>query len=222
MNWTVLTIILSYLLGGLPTALIAGKMLRGIDIREFGSKNAGATNAWRVLGRGVGSVVLLIDAAKGVSAVLLVPLLAEGVSVIDAGTLAAICGFTAIAGHIWTPFAGFRGGKGVGTAGGVLGAFAPWCVLIALVTFVSVVAITRYISAGSLAATLILSSTILAQHILWPETVPLAAAIVGMIVAVIVFVKHRGNIRRLIDGNENRFVMSKQQAEPPTVADAEG
>ena len=207
MPWTVVAAILSYLAGGIPTAILSGKVLRGIDIREHGSKNAGATNAWRVLGAPIGAAVLLIDAGKGVAAVLLIPEIAAR-GAFDPAMIQAICGLMAIVGHVWTPFAGFRGGKGVGTAAGVFGALAPWCVAIALLFFVVVVAVTRYISAGSIVGATTLASLIVAQHVMWPETVSLPAAAAMSIVAILVIVKHRANISRLLNGTENRFSFS--------------
>ena len=208
MTWTILALLASYLVGGLPTAIIAGKVLRGIDIRQHGSRNAGATNAWRVLGPVPGSVVLLIDAAKGAAAVMLVAQLGAPGGLLDGATMSVLCGLAAIAGHVWTPFAGFRGGKGVGTAAGVFGALAPWCVLIALACFVAVVAITRYISAGSITAATVLALAMLVQRFLAPDSLSLGAVAVGVLVAVLVIAKHYTNIRRLLNGTENRFTFS--------------
>ena len=218
MTWTVFALAVSYLAGGMPTAIIAGKLLRGIDIRQYGSRSAGATNAWRVLGPRAGSVVLLIDAAKGVAAVLLVSRLGTVGGALDQGTIAVLCGLAAIAGHVWTPFAGFRGGKGVGTAAGVFGALAPWALLFALTCFVAVVAATRYISAGSISAAAALASAMIVQHVVAPESLPLGAVVVGVVVATLVIAKHRANVRRLLNGTENRFSFSGS-AEPVAASD---
>ena len=207
MFWFVLALAASYLVGGIPTALIVGKLLRGIDVREYGSKNAGATNAWRVLGPKPGITVLAIDAAKGVVAVLL---LAEVAAiplhpVAEPQTMAILCGLAAIVGHIWTPYAGFRGGKGVGTAAGVFGAIAPIPVLAALIVFIVVVATTRYISAGSLCAAVVLPAVLIAQYRMTPDETSLVTVVAACAVGLLVIVRHRTNIRRIIAGTENRF-----------------
>jgi len=205
MVWVIGALVLSYLVGGFPTAILAGKLLRGIDVRDYGSHNAGATNVWRVLGAKPAVGVLLVDAFKGVVAVVFISRIGAAGQLLDATTLEVLCGLMAIVGHIWTVFAGFRGGKGVGTAAGVFGALAPWAVLIALVSFVAVVALTRYISAGSITAGVVLAAALIVQHALYPETLPHIVMVVGTVVAFLVIVKHRSNIRRLLNGTENRF-----------------
>lgn len=202
---TIGALLLSYVVGGFPTAIIAGKVLRGIDIRDYGSRNAGATNVWRVLGVAPAIAVLLIDAFKGVVAVVFVSRVGASGGMLDGTTLQVLCGLFAIVGHVWTVFARFRGGKGVGTAAGVFGALAPWAVLIALVCFILVVALTRYISAGSIAAALVLAAILFSQYLLIPGSLPLITVLIGTAVAVLVVVKHHSNIHRLLNGTENKF-----------------
>jgi glycerol-3-phosphate acyltransferase PlsY len=198
-------LVLSYLVGAFPTAIIAGRILKRIDVREYGSHNAGATNVWRVLGAGPAIAVLLIDALKGALAVVVLGTIGVSNGFLDAQTTGVLCGVMAIAGHIWTVFAGFRGGKGVGTAAGVFAALAPWGTLAALVCFVAVVALTRYISAGSLTAAVVLPASLVIQRVLRPETLSSAVVVIGCSVAALVIVKHRTNIQRLLNGTENRF-----------------
>jgi len=205
MLWLAVALVVGYLVGGFPTSIIAGKVLRGIDVRDYGSGNAGATNVWRVLGAGPAIGVLAIDAAKGVAAVLLVSRLVPPGAAPSPDLVRMLCGVMAIVGHVWTPFAGFRGGKGVGTAAGVLGALAPWAVLAAVVAFVVVVALTRYISLGSIAAAAVLPFELVVQRIVAPATVPWTLVVAGIVICLLVILRHRSNIRRLMKGTENRF-----------------
>lgn len=212
MVWFILAFVVAYLVGGIPTALIAGRVLRNIDIREYGSQNAGATNAWRVLGPKAGIAVLAIDAAKGVVAVLGIARIALLPShpVVDAQTSAILSGLAAIIGHVWTPYAGFRGGKGVGTGAGVFGAIVPIPIVAALVAFVAVVALTRYVSAGSISAAIVLAAVLVAQYALSPNAPSLIVVVSACAVCALVIVRHRANIRRIIAGTENRFGSSQR------------
>ena len=208
MLWVLIGLVASYVIGGFPTAIFAGKIVRGIDVRDYGSHNAGATNVWRVLGAGPGLTVLLIDAGKGVLCVLAVAPFAASMGgpnfPVDAGTMQVLCGVMAIVGHIWTIWAGFKGGKGVGTAAGVFGALAPWCILIALAAFALVLALSRYVSLGSITAAITLAASIAVQYFVF-NALPLAVVIAGAAVATTVVVTHHGNIRRLLSGTENKF-----------------
>jgi acyl phosphate:glycerol-3-phosphate acyltransferase len=218
MLWLVLALVVSYLVGGIPTAIIFSKALRGIDVREYGSRNAGATNIWRVLGAGPAITVLLIDAAKGVVAVLLVSRIVH-VSpdlAINADTVSVLCGLQAIIGHIWTPYARFKGGKGVGTAAGAFGALAPLAAMSAVLVFVAVVWLTRYVSAGSMAAAVALPGIMIAQYLTAPGAVSPIAVVVASAVGLIVIAKHRTNIVRIVRGTENRF------GKPATASPSEG
>ena len=227
MLWLFVGLVISYLVGGFPTGIIAGRMLRGIDIRQHGSGNAGATNVWRVLGPGPGGAVLAVDALKGVIPVLLVSLIAAHGNAVRPESARMICGLMAIVGHVWTPFAGFRGGKGVATAAGVFLALAPIAMLIALVAFVAVVYATRYISAGSITAAIVLPAMMIAQRSVlrgaesWPLAVPRAYVILGVIVGALIVYKHKSNIRRLLNGTENKFG-TKPAVTTATVAPGDG
>jgi len=167
----VLVIILSYLIGSFPTAIIAGRILKGIDIRQHGSGNAGATNVFRVLGWKAGLGVLFIDMFKGFVPVFWVAgiLCPSPDNVIYYKIIAAIA---AIIGHMWTIFAGFKGGKGVGTSAGVFIALAPVPLVGALLSFVLVVAVWRYVSLGSLIAALVFLTIMLIQKYFFSIKIP--------------------------------------------------
>lgn len=199
--------VIAYLFGSFPTALIAGKLLKKIDIREHGSGNAGATNVVRVLGWKAGLIVLLIDMFKGFVPVFwLAPVIAGTTEyTIYYQILAAVA---AIAGHIWTVFAGFRGGKGVGTAAGVFLGIAPLALSIALLFFIIVVAISRYVSLGSLLSSAAFLSTLLLQKYYFMQEVPVVLIIVGAIIVALIWFAHRANIKRLLSGTESKISFS--------------
>ncbi|HED11011.1 MAG TPA: glycerol-3-phosphate 1-O-acyltransferase [Caldithrix abyssi] len=202
-----LIVFIAYLFGSIPTAIIAGKLLKGIDIREHGSGNAGATNVLRVLGWKAGLVVLLIDMLKGFIPVFwLAPMLATNPEhTVYFQILAAIA---AIIGHIWTLFAGFKGGKGVGTSAGVFLGLAPLPLLSALAVFIVVVALTRYVSLGSLLAALAFLAGLLLQRFVFNMAIPDILLYLGTIVVVLIWYAHRENIKRLLAGNENKVSFS--------------
>lgn len=197
---------ISYVAGSIPTGLWVGKMLRGIDIREHGSRNIGATNTLRVLGRKLGAIALAGDVGKGLLAVLVIaPLLS------DWPYAPLACGLAAILGHIASVFLGFKGGKGVATSTGVFLALAPAATLVAAVVFAAVVYATRMVSAGSLSAAAALLIAVYAlphPWATWPtHAIPdgWALRIVATVVAMLVFVRHRSNLQRILRGEENRF-----------------
>ncbi len=202
---TIAAIALSYVLGSIPTGLWLGQWLRGIDIREHGSKNIGATNTLRVLGKGLGAAALAGDAAKGIVPVLLVARMS------DWPYAAVACGVAAIAGHLASVFLKFKGGKGVATSLGVFLALAPIPVLIAAAVFATVVATTRMVSAGSISAALALTAAVFFMPPYWATAPthlfpdPWTLRIVVVLLAALVVVKHRSNIQRILQGNENRF-----------------
>ena len=185
---------LGYLLGSVPFGVLVGKALRGVDVRSAGSGNIGATNVARVLGTGPGLLVLLLDAGKGALAVLVARALAPG-----ALGLQALAGVAAFVGHV-APFSlGFRGGKGVATALGVLGVLVPWAAVAGVLAYALVFAVTRISSLGSLVA----GPAALAASALWPGT-RLSIALTGSLYLAILFT-HRGNIRRLLQRAEERL-----------------
>jgi acyl phosphate:glycerol-3-phosphate acyltransferase len=191
----------SYLIGAIPTAFLAGKLLKGIDIRQVGSGNIGATNVFRSVGKTAGVGVLAIDMLKGVVPVLLAAQFAPGscteIFRIMAG-LAAICG------HNWTIFLNFKGGKGVATSTGVLLTLAPAATLAGFLVFVLAVTITRYISLGSVIAA---SAMPLLTWYLNPGQIELFYFV--LVIAILIDLKHIPNIKRLIKHEEHKFSFKK-------------
>ncbi len=202
--WLILLCAFAYLAGSVPTSIIAGKITRGIDIREHGSRNPGATNTFRVLGPRIGVTVGLIDIFKGFAAVWLLPLLVPADPWAGEELRQIVAGFAAVAGHVWTVFAGFQGGKGVGTAFGVFLALAPVPSFIALVVWCALTFGTGYVSLGSIAAAVALPAAVIGEGMIrGGVSVPVAA--IAVVVGVLVIVRHRANIGRLLRGEENRF-----------------
>lgn len=198
-----LVLFLSYLLGSFPTSIVAGKVFFGRDIRKEGSGNAGGTNAFRVFGWKVGILVVLVDVGKGVAAALLVSRLAAG-GPLSTDALRLAAGTAATIGHVWTVFAGFRGGKGVATAAGTLAAVAPLPFLAALAAFALGILSTGIVSVGSLSAAVVFPLAALALRLAGN---PVSDTLLGFsfLLAPLIFWTHRKNIRRLIRGEENRF-----------------
>jgi glycerol-3-phosphate acyltransferase PlsY len=186
----------SYLLGAIPTSYLAGRLFGGIDLREHGSRNLGATNLYRVLGWRFAIPVGLFDAAKG-----LVPVLVFAPRVSASELFALICGLTAVVGHAFSVFVGFKGGKGVATAAGVMLGLTPVALAVAAVVWVLLVYFTGYVSVGSIAAAAVFP---LAVYVLDPPAHPAMLWLDVAVAAAIVWL-HRGNIRRLLNGTENRF-----------------
>ncbi len=203
---TLLLILGAYLLGSIPTAVWVGKWLKGIDLRDHGSGNAGATNAMRVLGPKIGVGVLIVDAFKGVIAVHLATYsnLFNGSPdwfVLFQLTLGAM----AVLGHVFPVFATFRGGKGIATLVGVVATVFPEAILICMGIFLLVFFTTRYVSLGSIAAALALPVAVI-----WIRDVSLLPKVMFAIsVAVFVPITHKNNIRRLLKGKENRISFRK-------------
>ncbi|KAA3662344.1 MAG: glycerol-3-phosphate 1-O-acyltransferase [Calditrichaeota bacterium] len=198
-------VIVSYLVGSFPTAIITGKLLKGIDIREHGSGNAGGTNVFRVLGKGPGIFVMAFDIFKGIVATYFVSQISLGAMELATVYLQIIAGLSAIAGHIWTIFAGFKGGKGVGTAAGMLVVLYPIAILVCFTLFLVIVFTTRYVSLGSILAAVILPVVLFIMQEAFDRPVePVLMGLASFIALLIVFT-HRTNIHRLINGTENRF-----------------
>ena len=186
-------LIVSYLLGAIPTGLILGRVVYRKDLRRLGSGNIGATNAYRVLGTKGGALVFLIDFFKGEIAVLL------GMSLIGTPAAMMLCGLFAIIGNIFSIFMQLKGGKGVSTTLGVLSILMPKVALAAVIVWGAIVFATRYVSLGSITAAIL---------------VPIFAAflhynnyyiVFSVIVMMFITAKHRSNLERLRKGRENRF-----------------
>jgi glycerol-3-phosphate acyltransferase PlsY len=201
----------AYLVGSVPFAYLIAKAVRGIDIREVGSGNVGATNVGRALGRKWGILVFALDVLKGflptLAALLLHHAPALALRSLGEGGLplgVALTGFAAIAGHNWPIFLKFKGGKGMATSCGVFLAVFPLGLLVAMGVWAATVALTRYISVGSMvAAAALLGCALLLQHDPFGAGKFLTA--LAAVAAVLSIVRHRANIRRLVQGTENRI-----------------
>jgi glycerol-3-phosphate acyltransferase PlsY len=190
-----LLVVVSYLVGAIPTSYIAGRLVRGIDLRQHGSGNLGATNAFRVLGWRAALPIFLVDILKGFLPVLLFPRF-DGVTHFS---WMLAYGVAAILGHVFSIYVGFRGGKGVATSAGVFLALAPVAVLLSFVIWVGIVAATGYVSLASIAAAAALPLLVLATG------APPAVLVLSTLLAAFVIFAHRANIRRLSRGEEHRF-----------------
>lgn len=186
---------LSYIIGSIPFGLLLGSSLLGVDVRKHGSGNIGASNVLRILGFPVGFVTFLLDASKGMAAVFL----ARAFGAED--ILIAASGLACVAGHNWSIFLGFRGGKGVATTFGFFLASMPPVSLILAIVWLGLVWVFRYASLGSMVGVAI---TPIAAYFLGYPPVYIATC---AILAVFVVVRHKSNIRRLISGTENEFVL---------------
>jgi acyl phosphate:glycerol-3-phosphate acyltransferase len=199
----------AYLLGSIPSGYVVARA-KGIDIRAMGSGNIGATNAFRVLGRGAGIGVLLADGLKGWLAVAVLPqltLLLFGIPVRNAVIEyhQIVAGLCVVLGHNYTCWLKFKGGKGIATSAGVLAALVPWALLIILTIWIIVFAWSRYVSLGSIAASFAL------PFATWlTNGSPLLIGVTAAMGALAIF-KHRGNIERLLKGTESRFRLSKEK-----------
>jgi glycerol-3-phosphate acyltransferase PlsY len=192
----------AYLLGSIPTSYLAGRLGAGIDLREQGSRNLGATNVWRVLGPRYAIPVGLFDVAKGtVSAMVLGPLAGS------APWIPLLTGGAAVAGHVFPVFLRFRGGKGVATAAGVLLGIAPLAVGLVAAVWALVVLASGYVSLGSLSGAVLFP---VAARLLYPRNTWIVTA--GVVLALFVVFTHRANIRRLMSGTESRFGRRKREA----------
>ncbi|HLY22542.1 MAG TPA: glycerol-3-phosphate 1-O-acyltransferase PlsY [bacterium] len=185
-------IVLAYFIGALPTGLILVRVLRGEDIRKYGSGNIGAANVLRVAGPAVAAAVLLVDVLKG-----LVPVLVALRAGLAPWAVVAT-GLAAIAGHNWSIFLGFRGGKGIATSAGVLAGLSLQAALVAAAVWIVVVAISRFSSLGSLVAAVSVPIT------LWRLRTPPEYVAFGLIAALLAIYRHRANIERLVAGTELR------------------
>ncbi len=210
--------VLSYLIGSVPTSIIVARKVRGIDIRQHGSGNAGGTNVLRVIGWKAGVFVIVMDIAKGLAATLLVARLMEGPipfsnkTPFDDFTLVQIiAGCAAVLGHVWTLFAGFKGGKGIATAGGMLIGIAPVEVIISFSIFFVVFLVSQYVSLGSLSAAVAFPLTMFFRENVFMADVRGYNTLIFFSIAISLFIiyNHRSNIARLLKGTENRLSMMR-------------
>jgi glycerol-3-phosphate acyltransferase PlsY len=186
----------SYLLGAIPTSYLVARLFRGIDLRDHGSRNLGATNLYRVLGWRFAIPVALFDAAKGfIPAALFAPRASS------AQLFGLVCGIMAVLGHAYSAFVRFKGGKGVATAAGVMLALTPLALGVSFAVWVVLVALTGYVSLGSIASAAVFP---VAVQLLEPPAQP-AILWLDVVVALGIIWLHRANIGRLLKGTENRF-----------------
>ncbi|MFZ9856275.1 MAG: glycerol-3-phosphate 1-O-acyltransferase PlsY [Limisphaerales bacterium] len=198
----------AYLLGSIPTGYLVA-LLRGVDLRAHGSGNIGATNAFRVLGKGPGAFVLLADALKGSAAVLWMPALAVRIAGSTASeSLPLIAGVAAILGHNYTCWLRFKGGKGIATTAGVMATLVPVGLLITFVSWLIVFLTTRYVSVASIVAAIVLpiATMVTSQNrALWA---------VALVFGVLAIWRHRGNLQRLRAGTETRIEFGRKTPTP--------
>ena len=192
----VLWLLASYFVGAIPTSYLLSRLFAGIDLRKQGSGNLGATNLYRVLGWKYAVPAAVVDIAKGA-----IPVLVFAPQVSDSQLFALACGVTAILGHVFSVFVGFKGGKGVATAAGVMLGLAPLALAVSAVVWAVLVRLTGYVSLGSIAAAAVLP---LAVYLLEDSTSPALLWIAAAIAAGVILL-HRRNIQRLLKGTENRF-----------------
>lgn len=190
-----------YLCGAIPWGLWLGLSFRGVDVRQHGSRNLGATNVYRVLGPRLGVLTLLLDVLKGALPVWIVPAFSQ-MDHFPGGRewCAVTAGLGAVAGHVWTPFADFKGGKGVATTVGVLLAIAPAAFLAFVAVFVLTVAVTRFVSLGSVLGSLAFVVALALTAGLRSPVFAMGALLAGLVIA-----RHRQNLERLARGEERRF-----------------
>ena len=197
--------VLAYLIGSIPVAYIFGRVLKGIDIREHGSGNMGATNAFRVLGKGPGMVVLILDIIKGIIPVTLV---SNAFGLGDALSLVIIA-VAAVAGHNWTVFLGFKGGKGMATSLGVLIGLAIQfqglriILLWVTMTWLAIFLLSGFVSLASIAAAVVFPILMVVRL----ESLPLI--IMSIVLCIFIVFRHRANIKRLARGQESRVSFFK-------------
>ena len=191
--------IVAYILGSIPNALWIGKVFKGIDVREHGSKNTGSTNAARVLGAKLGILTLILDISKGAIPTLIATML------LDSSISVILVGICAILGHSFSIFMKFKGGKAVATTVGVFIVLVPGAILLAAVIFFLVFGITRYVSLSSMIGAISLPIWI----IIFYKNIPLT--IFGIIIAVLIIVRHKSNIQRLLNGTESKFSINKKK-----------
>ena len=216
----ILTAFAAYLLGSIPTGYLIGQA-KGVDIRTVGSKNMGATNVFRSIGKTLGIFVLLVDALKGYAACAFIPpLIYNWLAPHFSGLIVyfhnepvglqtrfyVLAGICAILGHNYTCWLKFRGGKGIATTAGVMAAWVPWAFLIVVGIFTVLFAATRYVSVGSIAGAAAL------PFATWFTTHDVGLTVITGLLGALAIFKHKKNIQRLMDGTENRIVFKKTEA----------
>ncbi len=208
----ILILLLSYLVGSIPGSLWVGKWIYNVDLRKHGSGNPGATNAYRILGWKAGLLSTIVDMGKGfVAAGVIATLRWDELPAFLAGDqgwllIALFAGIAAVIGHMFPIFARFKGGKGVNTAAGVLLAVTPLNMLFSFIAFCLVLWGTRYVSLSSIAAAVTYPvSLVIQKYVLNQPGIETSLLVFGVVLALVIVVAHRSNIKRLIAGTENRI-----------------
>jgi glycerol-3-phosphate acyltransferase PlsY len=207
-------LVICYLIGAIPSSLWYGKMVHNVDIRDHGSGNAGATNTFRILGWKAGTLVLLFDFGKGLICTLFVSQLAYQIGSgpisfyenwdVDSMVL-ILCGVAAVVGHMFPVYAGFIGGKGAATACGMLYGIEPLSISITLALFLIIMFLTHYVSLASITGAFVFPFSQLTLRYGFGWDIDGSIMIFSSLIALGIIIKHKGNIKRLMEGNENRI-----------------
>lgn len=210
-----IVILLSYIIGSIPTSIMLSKWKHGFDIRTKGSGNAGGTNVFRVLGWKSGVLVTIVDIGKGVIATALISRLFWDPTLPfynktpfdDFTVIQMICGAAAIVGHIWTLFAGFKGGKGIATGAGMLIGIAPTEFAISVGVFFIVFWVYKYVSLGSISAAVAFPVSLFVRHNIFRDEIASYRTLIvfSLSVAILLIYSHRHNIKRLLEGTEKKI-----------------
>jgi glycerol-3-phosphate acyltransferase PlsY len=205
-------LVIAFLIGGIPFGLIVGYLTGHSDIRRQGSGNIGATNVWRIAGPAAAVFAFIGDIGKGILAVFLTRWLYDPSWPVGLSTAALAAGVAAILGHVFSPYLGFRGGKGVNTALGVFLSLMPLEVIAGFVTFLVIVVLFRYISLGSMAGAIAFVATVWVGRFGLHRPIDNLYLAVASFVGLLILFTHRQNIKRLLDGTESRFRWRKMTA----------
>jgi glycerol-3-phosphate acyltransferase PlsY len=216
-----IVILLSYVIGSIPTSIMLSKWIHGFDIRTKGSGNAGGTNVFRVLGWKSGVFVMLVDLGKGVLATAVISRLFWDPTLPfynhtpfdDFTIIQMICGGAAIVGHIWTLFAGFKGGKGIATGAGMLLGMAPTEFAISIAVFFIVFWVYKYVSLGSIAAAVAFPLSLFVRHNIFGDEIASYRTLIvfSLSVAILLLYSHRANIKRLLEGTEKKITRATRE-----------
>ncbi len=212
----IIWIIVAYLIGSIPTGYLVAEHVKGIDIREHGSGNVGATNVFRIMGKKWGSFVLIIDILKGLIATALLAPTSDAFPEISIPLKQFLFGAAAIAGHTWTPWLGLKGGKGIATSAGALIGIFPFATVLAILIWGSCFLIWGYVSLASIvaAATFPILLIIFHRHMVsFPEIFLITLALVALLIY-----NHRANIGRLRRGEEPRVNFLSKDKKPPSTS----
>ena len=202
-----ITVVFSYLFGAIPFGLITARIAGIGDIRSKGSGNIGATNVWRIAGAKYAMWVFVGDIGKGALAVALAHWTYSSYmnTAISKDLFLSVCGMAAVIGHVFPVYLKFRGGKGVNTTLGVVATLLPLQALISFGVFIVTLAISRYVSLGSIIAAVTLSATLLIQKFVLYQDISITFPMLTILLAVLVVYAHRKNISRILNGTENKF-----------------